>query len=283
MHDRGLATALSAPPAVFTPKIEAVGLTKAFGAGEGSVLALGPLDLSIAEGEFVSLVGPSGCGKSTFVKLVAGLVEPTEGTMKVRVADPGRPAIATVFQDYGIFPWMTVEKNILFALSTRGVPRAEARERAYDWLTRLGLRDFARSYPGMLSGGMRQRVAIARALATDPEILLMDEPFAALDAQMREMLQSELLELAQASNRTVVFVTHSLEEALVLSDRVVVMTSRPGIVLDEQVVPFARPRTADIRESSEFADMRGALWRHLRDQVVAQMNRQGGSTAGREA
>ena len=280
MHDPASATASAPSPAVPAPKIEAIGLTKSFGTGEGAVPALGPLDLAIAEGEFVSLVGPSGCGKSTFVKLAAGLVEPTEGVMRVRVADPARPAIATVFQDYGIFPWMTVEKNILFALSTRGVGRAEARERAYDWLTRLGLRDFARSYPGMLSGGMRQRVAIARALATDPEILLMDEPFAALDAQMREMLQSELLELAQASHRTVVFVTHSLEEALVLSDRVIVMTSRPGTVLDEQIVPFERPRTADVRESSAFADMRGALWRHLRDEVVAQMERQGSVAMG---
>lgn len=280
MHERASATAVSPPSAATAPKIEAIGLSKSFGTGERAVPALGPLDLSIAEGEFVSLVGPSGCGKSTFVKLAVGLMEPTSGIMKVRVADPERPAIATVFQDYGIFPWMTVEKNILFALSTRGVTRADARERTYDWLTRLGLRDFARSYPGMLSGGMRQRVAIARALATDPEILLMDEPFAALDAQMREMLQSELLELAQASNRTVVFVTHSLEEALVLSDRVVVMTSRPGTVLDEQQVPFARPRTADVRESSEFADMRGELWRHLRDEVVAQMERQGTPAAG---
>ncbi len=260
------------PPA----KISAKAVTRTFGVGSEALHALGPVDLDIAEGEFICLVGPSGCGKSTFVRLVAGLLPPTEGQLRVRIRGASAAPIATVFQDFGIFPWKTVEANVRFALTANGVPKREGRERARQWLARLGLADFGDAYPDTLSGGMRQRVAIARALATEPEILLMDEPFASLDAQMRQMLQEDLLRLSQTTRPTVVFVTHSLEEALILGDRVVVMSGRPGRILDETVVPFPRPRSTLVRESAEFGALRGRLWGHLKNEVEAQMAAQSG-------
>ncbi len=253
------------------PRISARELTRSFGIGDRAVHALGPFDIDIAEGEFTCIVGPSGCGKSTFVKLVAGLASPSSGELDVRVSATAPAPIATVFQDYGIFPWKTVEGNVLFALSTVGVRKADARERAAEWLERLGLSDFTHAYPGSLSGGMRQRVAIARAMATEPEILLMDEPFAALDAQMRVILQDLLLEVCEATRRTVVFVTHSLEEAIILGDRVVVMSARPGRIIDDVRIPFERPRDTYIRASQEFGAIRGRLWEHLRKEVESQI------------
>ncbi|WP_007511021.1 MULTISPECIES: ABC transporter ATP-binding protein [Pseudofrankia] len=247
------------------PKIRAVGTERKFGRGARTVHALGPLDLAVGDGEFVCVVGPSGCGKSTFLRIVAGLVRPTGGTVEVRASSPN-PA-AMIFQDYGIYPWKTVEANVRFGLDVRGVPRGEARDRARTWLERMGLAEFAYAYPHQLSGGMRQRVSIARALAVEPEILLMDEPFAALDAQLRTILQDELLAICQAERRTVLFVTHSLEEAIVLGDRVVVMSARPGRILAERVPPFPRPRSAEVRESAEFAAFRGELWTLLRGEV----------------
>jgi NitT/TauT family transport system ATP-binding protein len=254
-------------------KLHAQGIERTFGSGPTAVHALGPLDLEVRDGEFVCLVGPSGCGKSTFVKIVAGLLDPTAGRMDINFSGRGLAPVATVFQDFGIFPWKTVEGNVTFALRVRGVGKAEALHRAHEWLAKLGLKDFAKAYPTTLSGGMRQRVAIARALAVEPEILLMDEPFASLDAQLREILQEELLAIHQSTGRTVIFVTHSLDEAIVLADRVVVMTARPGRLLDDTTVPFQRPRTPEIRETAEFAQLRGQLWDHLRREVDAQFER----------
>ncbi|MBX6389873.1 MAG: ABC transporter ATP-binding protein [Frankia sp.] len=248
-------------------KIRAIATERVFGRGAKAVHALGPLDLTVSEGEFVCVVGPSGCGKSTFLRIVAGLTRPTAGKAEVLANSPN-PA-AMIFQDYGIYPWKTVEANVRFGLDIRGVPRKEARERARTWLDRMGLGDFANAYPRQLSGGMRQRVSIARALAVEPEILLMDEPFAALDAQLRTILQDELLAICQAERRTVLFVTHSLEEAIVLGDRVVVMSARPGRILAERIPPFPRPRSAEVRESAEFAAFRGELWALLRGEVEA--------------
>jgi len=246
-------------------KIRATAIERTFGRGKRTVRALGPLDLTVREGEFVCIVGPSGCGKSTFLRIVAGLIRPSAGEVEVR-ARSDHPA-AMIFQDYGIYPWKTVEANVRFGLDIRGVPRREGQRRARMWLERMHLSEFARAYPGELSGGMRQRVSIARSLAVEPEILLMDEPFAALDAQLRTILQDELLAICQAERRTVLFVTHSLEEAIVLADRVVVMSARPGYILAERVPPFPRPRSAEIRESAEFAAFRGELWRLLRGEV----------------
>jgi NitT/TauT family transport system ATP-binding protein len=249
-------------------KISARAVERTFDAGR--VQALGPMDLDIDDGEFVTIVGPSGCGKSTFLRIVAGLIPPSAGTIELSVRDP-RHATAMVFQDYSIYPWKKVLDNVRFGLDVMGVPKKDGNERARRYLARLGLADRADSYPSTLSGGMRQRVAIARALAVEPEILLMDEPFAALDAQLRQVLQDELLELWQADRRAVVFVTHSLEEAILLADRVVVMSARPGRIIEIQSVPFARPRHADIRTTPEFTALQARLWDLLRGEVEAHL------------
>lgn len=258
-----------APPA--PPRIAVKQATRSFvSSRRAKVDALGPLDLSIGDAEFLCVVGPSGCGKSTLLKIIAGLLAPSSGEVAIEVSGTSRIPIAMVFQDYGIYPWKTVRANVDLGLRLSGRPVAERREIVDDWLGRLGLTDFADAYPGALSGGMRQRVSIARALAIDPEVLLMDEPFAALDAQLREVLQDELLAIWQARRRTVVFVTHSLEEALLLGDRVVVMSARPGRIIADITVPFERPRAGTVRTDPLFAKLRGDLWASLHSEVVAQ-------------
>jgi NitT/TauT family transport system ATP-binding protein len=258
-----------APGVDQSAKISARGVERHFGSGGDRVHALGPLDLDIADGEFVCIVGPSGCGKSTFLRMVGGLIRPSAG--EIAIAARGEQPTAMVFQDYSIYPWKRVIDNVRFGLDVAGVKKKEGNERARTYLAKLGLSDRARSYPDTLSGGMKQRVAIARALAVEPEILLMDEPFAALDAQMRHVLQDQLLELWQADRRTVLFITHSLEEAILLGDRVLVMSARPGRIIASKQVPFPRPRSADIRTSAEFAAMEGELWDLLRSEVEAHL------------
>ncbi|MET7853282.1 ABC transporter ATP-binding protein [Streptomyces avermitilis] len=248
------------------PQLHAIDLTRTFGRAPRTVDALGPLDLTVAPGEFVCLVGPSGCGKSTLLRIAAGLLRPSTGELAIRTSSP-RPA-AMIFQDYGIYDWKTVQANVRFGLDIQRVPRREANARAAEWLARLGLADFAHAYPATLSGGMRQRVAIARALAVEPEILLMDEPFAALDAQLRTILQDELLDLTQTTGTTTLFITHSLEEAIVLGDRVLVMSARPGRIIAERRPPFPRPRTGDIRSASGFTALKSELWELLRREAV---------------
>ncbi|MCR8579667.1 ABC transporter ATP-binding protein [Streptomyces sp. Isolate_219] len=240
-------------------------LARSFGRGSKALAALGPVDAEIAPGECVCVVGPSGCGKSTLLRIAAGLLRPSEGELELRVS-AGRPA-AMIFQDYGIYDWKTVLGNVRFGLDLQRVPRKEADERARSWLARMGLADFAGAYPATLSGGMRQRVALARALAVEPGILLMDEPFAALDAQLRTVLQDELLDLTQTTRTTTLFITHSLEEALVLGDRVLVMSARPGRIIAERRPPFGRPRTGDVRATPEFTALKAELWQLLRDEV----------------
>ncbi|MGW9428833.1 ABC transporter ATP-binding protein [Streptomyces decoyicus] len=247
------------------PALRARALTRSFGRGSAALAALGPVDAEIAPGEFACLVGPSGCGKSTLLRIAAGLLRPSEGELEIR-ASTDRPA-AMIFQDYGIYDWKTVLANVRFGLDIQRVPRKEADARARSWLARLGLADFAGAYPAALSGGMRQRVAIARALAVEPEILLMDEPFAALDAQLRTLLQDELLDLTQTTRTTTLFITHSLEEALVLGDRVLVMSARPGRIIAERRPPFGRPRTGAIRDTPEFTALKAELWQLLRHEV----------------
>lgn len=232
-----------------------------------TVEALTNVNLTIEEGEFVCLVGPSGCGKSTLLRMVANLHRPTAGSVEIITERTDPWPTAMVFQDYGIFPWKTVEQNVAFGLRPRGVGRAEARRRVAHWLQRMGLADFAKAYPANLSGGMQQRVSIARAMAVEPEVLLMDEPFAALDAQLRRVLQEELLAIWQEDARTVLFVTHSLEEAILLGDRVVVMSARPGRIIAEHRVPFPRPRTPEIRATAEFAALEQRIWEQLRSEV----------------
>jgi NitT/TauT family transport system ATP-binding protein len=250
-------------------KISARGVERYFGTTGERIHALGPLDLDIADGEFVCIVGPSGCGKSTFLRMVGDLIRPSNGRIDI-AARTARPT-AMVFQEYSIYPWKKVLDNVRFGLDVAGVKKSEGNKRARTYLAKLGLDDREKSYPDTLSGGMKQRVAIARALAVEPEILLMDEPFAALDAQMRHVLQDELLDLWQADRRTVVFITHSLEEAILLGDRVLVMSARPGKIIASKKVPFERPRSAEVRGSAEFAELQAELWDLLRTEVEAHL------------
>ncbi len=224
--------------------IRAEGVRKAFTTGVGEVLALDGIDLEVAPGEFVCLLGPSGCGKSTLLNVVAGFSPPTAGRILANgrlVAGPG-PDRAMVFQEYALFPWMTVEKNVAFGLEVKGLPAGEIRAKVDALLGMLALRDFRDRFPKDLSGGMRQRVAIARALAIDSPVLLMDEPFGALDALTRRNLQDEVLRLWTELRKTIVFVTHGIEESIYLADRVVVRTYRPGTVKKDIRITLPRPR-----------------------------------------
>ncbi len=226
------------------PAIRVHGLGVDFASGQGAVRALAGIDLEIAAGELVCVLGPSGCGKSTLLNAVAGFTAPTEGRVEVlgrTVVGPG-PERAMVFQEYALFPWMTVEQNVAFGLTVARAEPARIRRAVDGLLARLGLSEFRRRFPKDLSGGMQQRVAIARALAIDPPMLLMDEPFGALDALTRRSLQDELLRLWASDRKTIVFVTHGIEESIYLADRVVVMTYRPGTVKRVVDVPLARPR-----------------------------------------
>jgi NitT/TauT family transport system ATP-binding protein len=233
--------------------------------------ALDGVDLEIADGEFVVIVGPSGCGKSTLLDLLAGLDRPTGGRILLDgrpVTGPG-PDRSVVFQQYALLPWRMALGNVEFGLEATGVPRRLRAARAREFLGLVGLSGFEDRHPHELSGGMRQRVAIARSLAYDPDVLLMDEPFAALDAQTRESLQDELLRIWQRTGKTVVFITHGIDEAVYLGQRVAVMTSRPGRV--KQVVPVAlgsRTATDDLRSSPEFARHRHRIWSLLHDEVT---------------
>ena len=248
--------------------IDIVGLRKDYLSGPARVIALENISLRIAPGEFVCIVGPSGCGKSTLLRILAGLTPPSGGT--IRVDAPGWAVEnAMVFQESGLFPWMSVEANVSFGLMTRGVPAGEAAARVEAALKLVGLTKFRRHYPHQLSGGMRQRSAIARAFVTEPGMLLMDEPFAALDAQNRIILQAELLRIWEQTRKTVIYVTHSIEEALLLGDRTVVMTAQPGRIKQIVDVPFARPRDPmTLSASPEFGRLKLDIWRVLEDEVT---------------
>ena len=234
----------------------------------GPVEALGGISLAVADGELVCIVGPSGCGKTTLLRVLAGLEQPTAGSARIRHDDPARPAKALVFQGAGIFPWMTVEQNVAYGLQVQGMPKRQRTAIAQRWIAAIGLERFAQAYPAQLSGGMQQRVGLARAFACDPEVLLMDEPFGALDAQTRLILQQTLLQQWERNAKTVLFVTHSIEEALTLGDRVAIMSARPGRLIHEVRVPFGRPRDAiALRADSRFGALVGAVWDVLRDEV----------------
>jgi NitT/TauT family transport system ATP-binding protein len=247
--------------------LRAVGLRKVFWSEGREIVAVRDFALEVGSGEFVCLLGPSGCGKSTFLNIVAGFIPSTAGTLLLDgrpVTGPG-PDRGVVFQEHALFPWLSVEDNIGFGLRMRGAGRAERQVVVRRYTDLVGLTGFERSFPKDLSGGMRQRVAIARALANDPKMLLMDEPFAALDAQMRRLLQDELIKIWQGTRKTVLFVTHSLEEALRLSDRVIVMTARPGTV--RAVVPMTAARPRD-EASPDFLGARQRIDRMLAEEIA---------------
>ena len=256
-------------PAVLAPAAPAVEVLSANKTYPGGTVALEPVDLTVHEGEFVTLLGPSGCGKSTLLKMVAGLLEPTDGRLLLwrkpveQLEDAGK-RMAFVFQAPTLMPWSSVEANVRLPLDLAGVPRAEADARVADALALVGLAKFANSLPRALSGGMQMRVSIARGLVVQPNLLLMDEPFGALDEITRHKLDAELLALWRKKKLTVMFVTHSIHEAVFLSSRVVVMAARPGRIVEEVLIDEPHPRTPDFMVSPRFAEYA----RHLQDSLL---------------
>lgn len=256
-------------------KILARNVTNIFPSASGSVIALKDFNLEVSEGEFVCIVGPSGCGKSTFLRILAGLLSPTAGEVKIFPGeDTSKPLNNVVFQEYAIFPWKKVIENVAFGLQMRGYSKKERYKIANDWLERIGLRKFADYYPHQISGGMKQRVSIARALANDPEVLLMDEPLGALDAQTRTVMQDELLHIWETYRKTVVYITHSIEEAVLLGDRVILMTAHPGTNKATFEVTIPRPRDIKTTSTAEFAGLSYKIWEALRDEVIRTMEDQ---------
>ena len=240
-----------------------------FPLGSSTVTALNNVTLHVPAGQFCAVVGPSGCGKSTLLRLIAALATPTGGTVQVDRESGDKPLQAMVFQGRSVFPWMTVLENAAYGLAMRGIARFEREEIAERLLRQVGLAEFMSAYPAQLSEGMRQRVAIVRAFAVDPELLLMDEPFGALDEQTRLILQDELLHIWEATSKTVVFVTHSIDEAMILADRIVVMSARPGTVKADICVPFQRPRTVEaVRSDPTFSSLFLRIWSLLRDEAT---------------
>jgi NitT/TauT family transport system ATP-binding protein len=234
----------------------------------GGLTAIDGVSVDIGQGEFFMIVGPSGCGKTTLLRILAGLESVTAGTIEIATPNSNRPVNSMIFQGDSIFPWMTVWNNAAYGLRMRGMPAATIKEIVGHYLARTGLTRFADYYPYQLSGGMRQRVAIARAFANDPEILLMDEPFSALDAQNKLLLQEELLRIWEEHKKTVVFITHSVDEAVSLGDRIMVMTAQPGRVKDFVTVPLARPRDLiALQKTPEYGALITQIWSSLREEV----------------
>jgi NitT/TauT family transport system ATP-binding protein len=257
------------PQPVPAARIEAHGVTKVFETQAGPVSALSDVTLTVEPGEFCVIVGPSGCGKTTFLRMLAGLDAPSGGTLTVTSQSGRAPSNAMVFQGRSVFPWLSVRQNIAYGLSLRGVSRRERKAIVQRLLGVIGLEKFGNAYPHQISEGMRQRVAIARALAVDPDLLLMDEPFGALDEQTRLILQEELLRIWEQTGKTVVFITHSIDESLTLADRIVVMSAHPGRVKEIIEVPFARPRELTaVRSDPAFASLFTRIWTSLRDEVT---------------
>jgi NitT/TauT family transport system ATP-binding protein len=234
----------------------------------GGLTAIDGVSVEIAHGEFFMIVGPSGCGKTTLLRILAGLETVTAGTIEIETPNSQRPVNSMIFQGDSIFPWMTVWNNAAYGLKMRGVPSATIKDVVGHYLERTGLTRFAGYYPHQLSGGMRQRVSIARAFANDPEILLMDEPFSALDAQNKLLLQEELLRIWEEHKKTVVFITHSVDEAVLLGDRIMVMTAQPGKVKAMVDVPLARPRNVmDLQKEPAYGELIHRIWSSLREEV----------------
>jgi NitT/TauT family transport system ATP-binding protein len=265
----GMAGDAGAAVVLASPRLQIRDARKTF-EGKKPVEALGGVSMSLAANEFVSLVGTSGCGKSTLLSIVAGLAEPTAGDVLVDglpIDGPGRDR-GVVFQTYTLFPWLTARENVAFALRGEKMSAKQRREVADEHLSLVGLESFADAHPRQLSGGMKQRVAIARALSYKPSILLMDEPFGALDAQTRLLMQELLTRVWESHRLTVLFVTHDVEEAVYLSDRVFVMTNRPGRLKDEVRIDLPRPRTIELQETSEFLELRRSILASIREESL---------------
>ena len=243
-------------------KLHIDNVRKVFNTRNGEMVALNGVTLDIHENEFICVVGPSGCGKSTLLNIIAGLSEPTSGAVYCdgkKVTGTGTER-GVVFQQYALFPWLTVKKNVRFALEMLGVKGSEADELAMQYLEKVDLAKFADHYPKELSGGMKQRVAIARAYAAEPEVLLMDEPFGALDAQTRTQLQSELLETWEKDRKTCFFITHDVDEAIILAQKVIIMSARPGRIKEIVDITIPYPRTQETKMSPEFLELKNHIW-----------------------
>lgn len=248
------------------------GVSKVFAGRNGlRVAALEQIDLTIGAGEFLCVVGPSGCGKTTLLRILAGLEQQSAGRVEIRSGEPGKPLTSMVFQETSIFPWLTVKDNVAYGLRMRRVPPAVQEPIVEHYLRLTGLDKFRDAYPHQLSGGMKQRVSVARAFANDPSILLLDEPFGSLDEQTRLLMQEELLRIWEAHRKTAVFVTHSIDEAIFLGDRVLVMTARPGRVKAILEVDLPRPRDlVSLRSQPAFLDLSRTIWHYLREEVRAE-------------
>lgn len=274
-RSREAVAAVLSPPAPIKIRIEHV--TRKFGIN-GNIIAVDDVSLNIVAGSFVSIVGPSGCGKTTLLRIVAGLEKASSGTVAIESDNSGRPLNAMIFQGDSIFPWMTVWDNAAYGMRMRRSPPSQIKERVSFYLERTGLTRFSQCYPHQLSGGMKQRVSIARAFAADPEVLLMDEPFSALDEQNKTILQQELLRIWEETRKTVLFITHSVDEAVALSDQIVVMTAHPGRIKAVLDVPFERPRKVlELRAQPAYGELVYSIWEHLREEVArAQAQSSGG-------
>ncbi|MBI1201246.1 MAG: ATP-binding cassette domain-containing protein [Rhodopseudomonas sp.] len=250
------------------PAVEVRGLGHAYDGRDGVVAALADIDLTVPAGQFTVIVGPSGCGKTSLLMMLAGLRTPTSGTIECDgrpIAKPDPERVGVVFQEASLYPWLTAVENVEFPLLLKHTPRDERRARAEQMLKLVGLDGFGGRYPHELSGGMKQRVSIARGLVQDPPVLLMDEPFAALDEQTRMTMGHELLRIWSETSKTVVFITHSLTEAVYLADEVLVMSARPGRILDRVPIDLPRPRTYQMMATDKFGQLRERIWQQIRD------------------
>jgi NitT/TauT family transport system ATP-binding protein len=259
--------------AMSEPIIQVRDLSMLFTTRKGPLTALESFNLEVQPGEVVCIVGASGCGKSTFLNIMAGFLPPTGGEVLLegQAVRGVEPSCGMIFQNYALFPWMTVLDNVGFGPRLKGMSRMAWREKARRWIALVGLEGFEQSYPGELSGGMQQRVALCRALANDPEVLLCDEPFAALDAMTRQILQQELLRVVAETGKTVLFITHSIDEALVLSDRLVVMSARPGRVKAIYRNDLPRPRTMAVQLTDRFLELKREVWDLVQEEVMGSM------------
>jgi len=249
-------------------RIQCQHISRQFKNRHGEILALENVSFETQENEFLCILGPSGCGKTTLLRIIAGLLEPTSGRVTYECsASSSNQATALVFQEHGIFPWMNVIDNVCFSLERKRIPKKDRYAMAMSLIERMHLAGFVQSYPHQLSSGMKQRVGLARALVSGADVLLMDEPFAAVDAQMRAILQQEVLEIQKEFCKSVIYVTHDIEEAVLLADRVLLMTSRPGRVKDEIEITVDRPRSMHEQHAKELVDIRSQIWRQIKEEV----------------